>query len=341
MNISVLGAGSWGSALAIAFSHVADISLWSHDPKQVESIKNTRVNIGYLPEHITFPTNIYLSNSFEDSILKSELIVIATPISALRQIIQKIQVVFKDTKTPDIIWVCKGFEPSSGKLPHKIVEEEYTNNVPRVGALLGPSFAKEVALSMPTAITLASQDLDFAMEWAEKLKKIPNFRIYAHDDLIGAEVGAGVKNIMAIAVGICDGLNLGYNARAGLITRSLNELGNLVLLLGGKNETIYGLTGIGDLILTCTGDLSRNRTVGLELAKGYAIDQVVTNLGHVAEGVNACREVYNLSKKLNIDMPIVEAVYKIMFEKADLLSQVKDLLSREPKIEFSEKGRVI
>lgn len=332
MLISVLGAGSWGSALAIAFSHVADVKLWSRDSLQVVQINNSRVNSSYLPESIKFPPNIEATTDFQQ-ILMADLIVIATPTAALRSIISQI-VQFSTAKVADIIWVCKGFETESGLLPHQIIEQ-VCPGIDNIGALLGPSFAKEVAQSLPTAITLASNNLSFALKWSNNLKNIPNFRIYANTDLIGSEVGAGVKNIMAIAVGICDGLHLGFNARAGLITRSLNELGQLVLLLGGNSETIYGLSGIGDLILTCTGDLSRNRTVGLELAKGYKVEDIVANLGHVAEGVLASKEVYNLSQKLNIEMPIVEAVYKIIYERADLTAQVFSLLSREPKLEFS------
>ena len=332
MLISVLGAGSWGSALAIAFSHVANVKLWSRDPAQVDQINTYRTNTLYLPESIKFPANIEATTDFETTLV-ADLIVIATPTGALRSIANQIMQL-SSKGMPDIIWVCKGFETDSGLLPHQIIEQ-ICPGIDNIGALLGPSFAKEVAQSMPTAITLASNNLSFALKWSHNLKSIPNFRIYANTDLTGSEVGAGVKNIMAIAVGICDGLHLGFNARAGLITRSLNELGQLVMLLGGRSETIYGLTGIGDLILTCTGDLSRNRTVGLELAKGYEIEDIIANLGHVAEGVLASKEVYNLSRKLNIEMPIVEAVYRIIYEKADLATQVFSLLSREPKLEFS------
>ncbi len=275
MLISVLGAGSWGSALAIAFSHVADVKLWSRDFAQVEQINASRVNALYLPESIKFPSNIQATADIQETLM-ADLIVIATPTGALRSMVKQI-VQFSSKRVPDIIWVCKGFETESSLLPHQIIEQ-VCPGIQNIGALLGPSFAKEVAQSLPTAITLASNNLSFALKWSNNLKNIPNFRIYANTDLTGSEVGAGVKNIMAIAVGICDGLHLGFNARAGLITRSLNELGQLVMLLGGRSETIYGLTGIGDLILTCTGDLSRNRTVGLELAKGYKIEDIVARI---------------------------------------------------------------
>lgn len=334
MSISVLGAGSWGSALAIAMSHADSIKLWSRDQDQVSQINQERINPGYLTDSIKIPMNVLATSDLSDALL-ADLLIIATPTNTIRSILTKIRQILPNC-LPDIIWVSKGFEIDSGLLPHQIVQD-VCPDIKNIGALLGPSFAKEVAMGLPTAITLASQELDFALKWVQKLKHIPNFRIYANTDLTGSEVGAGVKNIMAIAVGISDGLNLGYNARAALITRSLNELGQLVILMGGRPETIYGLTGIGDLILTCTGDLSRNRTVGLELAKGNDIDSILINLGHVAEGVNAAKEVYKLSKKLKVEMPIVEAVYKIIFESADLSSTVISLLKREPKLEFESK----
>ncbi|HLX54019.1 MAG TPA: NAD(P)H-dependent glycerol-3-phosphate dehydrogenase, partial [Aquella sp.] len=173
----------------------------------------------------------------------------------------------------------------------------------------------------------------FAKKWINQLSTVPNFRVYANTDVIGSEVGSAVKNIMAIAVGISDGLQLGYNARAALITRSLNELAAMVMALGGEAKTIYGLTGIGDLILTCTGDLSRNRTVGLELAKGLSCEQILKKLGHVAEGVYAAREIYELSKRFHVDMPIVSAVYGIIYENADIKQTVDGLLGRAPKFE--------
>ena len=331
MRISVLGAGSWGSALVCAFSHVAKVKLWSRNAAQIANINLTRTNPGYLPDTVRFSGQVEFTADF-NSALEADLLVIATPVSALRDIMQRIKANVQGN-IPDTIWVCKGFEVGSGLLPHQIAQQEWPG-VHNIGGLLGPSFAKELALGLPTAITLASTNKDFALKWSRQLKNIPGFRIYANTDLVGSEVGAGVKNIMAIGVGICDGLQLGLNARAAVITRSLSELGQLVLLLGGKAETIYGLTGIGDLILTCTGDLSRNRTVGLELARGKKIAEIVAGLGHVAEGVAATREVYLMSKKFGIEMPIVTAVYKIIYEDADLRAQVIALLSREPKLEF-------
>ena len=329
MVVGVIGAGSWGSALAIAFSKVAFVRLFSRNEMQVEQINISRTNKDYLPETIKFPDTIIATNDFLYA-SDVDLIIIAVPSSVLRNILNLLK---QNSVIPDIIWVCKGFEIGTGMLLHQIVAEVLPSSR-NVGALIGPSFAKEVAEGLPTAITLASANLEFAVNWVEKLKDIPNFRVYANTDIVGAEIGAAVKNVIAIAVGISDGLNLGYNARAALITRSLNELKELVIALGGVPETVYGLTGVGDLILTCTGELSRNRQVGLKLSTGQKISTILEELGHVAEGVNATKEVYKLSQQLNLDMPIIETVYKIIYEDANIAKSVTNLLNREPKVEF-------
>lgn len=331
MTISVLGAGSWGSALAIAFSQVAPVTLWGRNKAQLRQIQTSRQNLAYLPEEVVMPLTITISEDLATAV-NAGLIVVATPINSLRQMLEQIKCIAGD-KLPDILWVCKGLEAGSGLLPHQIIQQ-VCGTIDNVGALLGPSFAKEVALGLPTAITLTSENLQFALKWIKQFKSISNLRIYANTDVVGSEVGAAVKNIMAIAVGLSDGLRLGLNARAALITRSLSELGRLVVKLGGKVETIYGLTGIGDLILTCTGDLSRNRTVGLELAQGRPIATILSSLGHVAEGVYAVKEVYKLCEQLQLDMPIVEVVYKIIYANLDLAAAVDILLNREPKLEF-------
>lgn len=331
MQIAVLGAGSWGSALAIAMSHVADrVLLWSHKLEQVDYLQLHRNNPSYLPAEIIFPANITFPVHLNEC-CEADLLIIATPLNAVRKILQQLKQ--SSGRIPNIFLVSKGFEASTGLLPHQIIAQEL-GGFDRYGLLIGPSFAKEVALGLPTAITLAAPALEFAVSWMNKLQNIPNFRIYAHDDVIGSEVGSAVKNVLAIAVGIADGLSLGYNARAALITRSLNELASLVLALGGRRETIYGLTGIGDLILTCTGDLSRNRKVGQELALGKSIDEIVTSLGHVAEGVSTAREIYLKAQALEIDMPIVACVYRIIYQEANILQEVSQLLSRQPKSEF-------
>ncbi|HWU85443.1 MAG TPA: NAD(P)H-dependent glycerol-3-phosphate dehydrogenase, partial [Rhodocyclaceae bacterium] len=227
------------------------------------------------------------------------------------------------------LWVCKGLEAGSGLLPHQVVAA--VNNA-TCGVLTGPSFAAEVARGLPTAMTLASSDADFAARTAQALHG-NHLRIYASDDVVGAEVGGAVKNVLAIATGICDGLGLGANARAALITRGLAEITRFGEAMGARRDTLMGLTGVGDLILTCTGDLSRNRQVGLGLASGKSLDQVVAALGHVAEGVPACREVAKRAAALGIDMPITNAVCAVLDGQLKPADAVERLMNRDPKAE--------
>ena len=230
-----------------------------------------------------------------------------------------------------MVWACKGFEAGSSKLPHQVAAETLRGATPR-GVLSGPSFAREVALGLPTAVALASTDGSFAHDAALALHS-GRLRVYDSVDVIGVELGGAVKNVLAIAAGISDGMGFGHNARAALITRGLAEIARLGLTLGGRMETFMGLTGMGDLILTCTGDLSRNRQVGLRLASGTSLNDILTGLGHVAEGVNTAREVVQLARLHKVDMPIACAVYQVLFEGVSPKTAVEDLLNREPKAE--------
>jgi glycerol-3-phosphate dehydrogenase (NAD(P)+) len=331
MAISILGAGSWGSALAVAMSYIDSVLLWSNSHQQVKQINLTKTNLHYLPNDVAFGANVVATNNLQEC-LESDLIIIATPINSLREIITKIKQTANGV-IPDLIWVCKGFEINSGLLPSQIVKTILDND--NFGAILGPSFAQEVALNLPTAVTLASYNKQLLHKWLDKLNVIPNFRVYANNDLIGAEVGAGVKNIIAIATGVSDGLKFGLNARAALITRSLTEIKQLIVSMGGDAETIFGLSGIGDLILTCTGDLSRNRNFGLQLAQGKPVQDILESLGHVVEGVNALPEVYKLSKKYALEMIIVETLYNIIYENMPVNNLVETLFKRQPKYEFN------
>jgi glycerol-3-phosphate dehydrogenase (NAD(P)+) len=225
-----------------------------------------------------------------------------------------------------VVWLCKGFEQGSGLLPHQLVEQE------RCGALSGPSFADEVARGLPCALTLAARDGEFARSCAALLHG-GRMRVYYSTDLVGVEIGGAVKNVMAIAAGICDGLGLGHNARAALITRGLAEIARLGAAMGGQAETIFGLTGAGDLILTATGDLSRNRRVGLELAGGRSLADILAGLGHVAEGVSSAKEVARIAAARGVDMPVTDAVNAVLEGKLAPAKAVELLLSRDPKKE--------
>jgi glycerol-3-phosphate dehydrogenase (NAD(P)+) len=291
-------------------------------------MRTSRINTRYLPG-CPLPDALHLNADFDNVVADASLIVIAVPSGGLRPTLTALA---RQKDLPPLIWVCKGFEPGSRKLPHQLVAELLPAHT-QTGVLSGPSFAQEVARGFPTALTLASHDTQLAQHLAEALSA-HRLRIYAHDDVVGVEVGGALKNVMAIAAGICDGLKLGHNARAALITRGLAEMTRVGTRLGGHFETFMGLSGLGDLILTTTGDLSRNRQVGLRLARGQALDAILEELGHVAEGVTTAREVATLASDLGADMPISRAVYQMLFEGLPADQAVDALLNRGIKAEF-------
>ncbi|MDE2442413.1 MAG: NAD(P)-dependent glycerol-3-phosphate dehydrogenase, partial [Betaproteobacteria bacterium] len=271
-----------------------------------------------------------VTTDFAAAVGCAELLVIATPIAGLRPTTERLKAL---SCTTPVLWVCKGFEAGSGKLPHQVVGEVLGKDV-HCGALSGPSFAEEVAAGQPTAVSLAANDPAFAREAARQLHT-KRLRIYANDDLVGVEVGGAVKNVLAIATGVCDGLGLGLNSRAALMTRGLAEIARLGLALGAERQTFMGLAGMGDLILTCTGDLSRNRRVGLALAQNKSLPQILDELGHVAEGVYTAREVDQLSKKLLVDMPISAAVAAVLDGRLTAAQAVEQLMARDPREELA------
>ena len=325
MRIAVLGAGAWGTALALAFSSRHHVTLWSHAQSELAALTADRENRQFLPG-FPFPDSLCIEGELRLAVQELDLALIATPLAGLRGTAAALAAVASGLP---FIWVCKGLEAGTGLLPHQVVAEV---NPATCGVLTGPSFAAEVAKGLPTAMTLASSDAAFAARMAQELHG-NHLRIYANDDVIGAEVGGAVKNVLAIATGICDGLGLGNNARAALITRGLAEITRFGEAMGAKRDTLMGLTGVGDLILTCTGDLSRNRQVGLGLASGKSLDQVVAALGHVAEGVPACREVAKRAAALGIDMPITNAVCAVLDGKVKPAEAVARLMNRDPKAE--------
>lgn len=327
MNIAVMGAGAWGTALAINLSAHHKVTLWARKPEQITELRSTGVNKRYLPD-ITLPSQLALTSDVAAALHEVTLVILAVPVSGLRD---ALKLLAKTQYTCGVVWLCKGFESGSGLLPHQVVESELPAKFSR-GVLSGPSFAQEVARGLPTALTLASNDEDFARTTAQVLHH-SNLRIYASNDVVGVEVGGAVKNVLAIAAGICDGLGLGYNARAALITRGLAEVARLGVQLGGRAETLAGLSGAGDLILTCTGDLSRNRQVGLLLAQQHTLPEILHKLGHVAEGVYTVREVHQMAQRLGVEMPICEAVYRVVYEHVPVSEMLAELLSRTPNSE--------
>lgn len=331
MKIAIIGAGSWGSALAIAIGKVANSILLYVKSEDESTVINQSLRNSYLPDGVFFNKNVQATNNFS-KVVGSDCLIIATPIKALVEILNMIKGTFKN-HIPDLIWTCKGFEPLSYKLPHVVIEECFDSMCKNYGALLGPSFANEVALGLPTAITFTANSRDFSIKYARLFSQIPNFKVYANSDLIGAQVGAALKNVIAIACGINDGLSLGNNARSALITRGLSEMKELSMALGGHAETLYGLSGVGDLILTCSSTMSRNKVVGMKLASGMNLNSILKELGQVAEGVETTNIAYHLGKKFNINMPITEAIYDIIYKNADIKELIACLLSRKVRFE--------
>lgn len=324
MRLAVLGAGAWGTALAATFAPRHSVTLWSRDPVLAADIARERENRRYLPG-ARLPDALHVTADWATAIGQTDAIIIATPVAGLRATLSALA-----QQTAPVIAVCKGFEANTGLLPHRVAFEAAPNVA--FAVLSGPSFAREVVMGLPSAVTLAMADLAAGLQLTRSLHH-DHLRIYASDDVIGVEVGGAVKNVMAIAAGIADGLRLGHNARAALLTRGLAEIARLGLALGGRTETFMGLSGMGDLVLTCTGDLSRNRQVGLQLASGKTLATILTELGHVAEGVSSAREVAKLAQQFAVDMPICQAIQRVLNDEIPAHSAVRELLAREPKAE--------
>ncbi|HEX5093336.1 MAG TPA: NAD(P)H-dependent glycerol-3-phosphate dehydrogenase [Burkholderiales bacterium] len=325
-RIAVLGAGAWGTAMAAVLGARHEVTLWARDAAQADALARTRRNARYLPE-IELPAQVAVTAAWPEA---ADLWIAATPVAGLREVAARVA-------SGPLIWLCKGFESGSGLLPHQVVAQARGRRAPG-GALSGPSFALEVARGLPCALTLASANAAFARATARALHG-GRLRVYYSADVPGVEVGGAVKNVMAIAVGIADGLALGLNARAALITRGLAEMTRLGVALGGRAHTLMGLAGAGDLILTTTGDLSRNRQVGLALARGEALAGILGRLGHVAEGVPTTREVLRLAARRRIDMPITAAVQAVLEGRLTALQAVEALLARDPKEEARVSAR--
>jgi glycerol-3-phosphate dehydrogenase (NAD(P)+) len=326
MNITVLGAGAWGTAIAVSLSTRHEVVLWGRDPEQCRAIAAARRNQRYLPE-IALPPPLTIEAEFAAATAAAELVLVATPTAALRDMLVRLA----PLRRP-VVWLCKGFEPQRAELPHQIAAQVLPSGS-ACGVLSGPSFALEVARGLPTALTLASADAGFSQATARALHG-PRLRVYFSTDIAGVEIGGAVKNVMAIATGIADGLGLGANARAALITRGLAEITRLGAKLGGRPETFTGLTGAGDLILTCTGELSRNRRVGVALAQGKKLDDILRELGHVAEGVHTAAAVEKRARQLGVEMPITRAVCAVLFGGVSPREAVEQLLARDPRGEI-------
>ncbi len=326
MNIAVLGAGAWGTAISVHLAARHKVTLWARDAAQAAAMQASRYNNRYLPG-ISLPPPVAVSADLGVALGGATLALAAMTTAGLRDVLLRIQ--SAGCNAP-VVWLCKGFEREHALLPHQVCAAALPQATS--GVLSGPSFAEEVARGQPTALTLASTDTAFARGTARELHG-GSLRVYSSSDVVGVEVAGAVKNVMAIATGICDGLQLGLNARAALMTRGLAEISRLGVALGGRAETFMGLAGVGDLILTCTGDLSRNRRVGLKLAQGKPLAEILAELGHVAEGVYSAREVARIAKQRGIDMPITDAVCRVLDAPQSAAQVARELLSRDPKSE--------
>ena len=328
MRITVIGAGAWGTAMAMAAcrQNGHTVRLHARDPEQAGALRAQGRNARYLPG-IDLPAQLQiLSGPLAPLVAQAQaddLFIVATPMAGLRSSLQALQ----DVPGP-LAWLCKGFESDSGLMPHE-VQNQVAPHL-QAGALSGPSFAQEVARGQPTALVAASPHARVRDALVQAFHGAA-LRVYANDDIVGVEVGGAVKNVLAIATGLCDGLDLGLNARAALITRGLAEMTRLGVALGAKAETFMGLSGLGDLVLTATGDLSRNRRVGLALAQGMTLQQAVDSLGHVAEGVYSARTVWQRAQTLAVDMPITEAVVALLDGRLQAREAVQVLMGRGPR----------
>ena len=330
LTIAVVGAGSWGTALALQLARsgcnvrlggVVEIDL-------LEAMADDRENTRYLPG-VSFPDSLTVHPDLADCLDGADDVLVVVPSHGLRDTLGQIKPLLgPDTR---ICWATKGFELSTGKLPHQVAAEVLGPDVP-VAVLSGPTFAKEVGAGLPTAMTIASNNANFARELAEAISS-DNFRAYTSDDMIGVEVGGAVKNALAIGAGMSDGLGFGANTRIALINRGLVELMRLGVALGAKKETFMGLAGMGDLVLTCTDDLSRNRRMGLALAAGKTVEETQKEIGQVVEGVKAAKAVHDVAGKLGIEMPIVDVVYRILYEDLSPREAVSALMKRQLKPE--------
>ena len=326
MKVCVLGAGAWGTALSIHLAKKTEVILWARDNNHISGMKKSRSNPKYLGD-FKFPDSLSLQSDFKEAVLNCDFVLSTIPTSGFRSALRELKKI--DQNIP-FIWANKGLERSSAKLPFEIASDEFDQDLEvnrSWGVLAGPSFAAELARGLPTAVTLATNKKDLAKKIAPFFHH-NNMRTYISSDIAGVSVGGALKNVIAIAAGISDGMGFGNNARAALITRGLNEIKRFGLKIGSKAETFAGLSGMGDLVLTCTGEYSRNREVGLKLAKGEPLKSILEGLGHVAEGVHTTKEVAKRASLLDIDMPITHEINKVLCQEKSAKEAVLDLIQR-------------
>ncbi|GIX36731.1 MAG: glycerol-3-phosphate dehydrogenase [NAD(P)+] [Lysobacteraceae bacterium] len=332
LRVGVFGAGSWGTALAAQAARNGHATvLWGRDPEQVAAMRERRRNLRYLPD-LDLPAGLSFSADMAAVAADSDLLLVVVPSHAFPGVLSALA----PLRRPEagLAWATKGFEPGSGRFLHEVAEE-LLGTATAKAVVTGPSFAREVTAGLPTAVTVHSDDAGFAQQVADALHG-PTFRVYTGSDMLGAELGGAMKNVLAVATGIADGMQLGLNARAGLITRGLNEMLRLNLALGGRAETLMGLAGLGDLVLTCTGDLSRNRRLGLALGRGEDLAAALREIGQVVEAIQTADEVLRLARRHRLDLPICTLVARVLHGEITPQEGLKLLLSREQKPEYPQ-----
>ena len=332
MRIAIIGAGGWGTALAtllVTAGH--QVCVWVRRPSLCEQLTRERVNSLYLPG-VSLPPALTYTTSLTEAVGPAELLVLAVPSHALRAVVRSLAQSL--TGTPLLVSATKGIEETTLQTMTAVLREEFPPALrAHIAVLSGPSFAAEVARGLPTAVTVAATTETVAAI-VQKTFSTPRFRVYTTTDVVGVEIGGAVKNVIAIAAGVSDGLGSGYSARAALITRGLAEMTRLAVRLGATRQTLSGLSGMGDLVLTCTSDLSRNHTVGVRIGRGEKITDILQGMSMVAEGVRTCRSVYALAQRLGVGMPLIEQVHALLYEEKSPQQVVVDLLTREAKPEF-------
>jgi len=330
--VTVLGAGSWGTALAAVLArNGAPSTLWGRDPAAVAAMQATRRNPRYLPD-LELPGSLALTADLAAALNGADVVLIVTPSHAFAELLGRLAPHFP--AGAGIAWATKGFDPASGRFLHELVAERLPGAPAAI--ITGPSFAKEVAQGLPTAVTVHSLNAAFAQRVADLLHTT-TFRAYTGDDVIGAELGGAMKNVLAVATGVADGMKLGLNARAGLITRGLNEMLRLGAAIGARAETLMGLAGLGDLVLTCTGDLSRNRRLGMALGHGVPLKQAVAEIGQVIESVETADTIMRLAHRYALDLPIASGVQRVLREEITPTEGLRELLAREQKPEYTQR----
>ncbi|WP_275666665.1 NAD(P)H-dependent glycerol-3-phosphate dehydrogenase [Vibrio tubiashii] len=328
--MTVLGAGSYGTSLAISLArNGANVVIWGHDPEHMARLEAERANHEFLPG-IEFPQSLIVESDLEKAVQASRDLLVVVPSHVFGIVLNNVKPHLRDDSR--ICWATKGLEPETGRLLKEVANEALGEGY-SLAVLSGPTFAKELAMGMPTAISVASPDNDFVADLQEKIHCSKTFRVYANSDFIGMQLGGAVKNVIAIGAGMSDGIGFGANARTALITRGLAEMTRLGAALGAQPETFMGMAGLGDLVLTCTDNQSRNRRFGLALGQGKDVDTAQDEIGQVVEGYRNTKEVYLLAERMGVEMPIVDQIYQVLYQGKDANLAAKDLLARDKRAE--------